>query len=73
MSQKEIGRFCDGWSREIDLIERLHREARSPKYAGSTRSYMLRDRNVSVLKERRAILEALKKAKARQADNLKTG
>jgi hypothetical protein len=45
--------------REIQLMERLHREARSPKYADSTRAYMLRDRDAAVLQERRALLQAL--------------
>jgi hypothetical protein len=44
---------------EIDLMERLHSEAGSPRYAASTRAYMLRDRELSALEERRAILKAL--------------
>lgn len=48
--------------REVQLMERLHAEARSPHYADSTRAYMLRDRDDATLQERRAILEALKKA-----------
>jgi hypothetical protein len=44
---------------EIALMERLHSEAKSPGYAASTRAYMLRDREISALEERRAILNAL--------------
>ncbi len=47
--------------REIRLTERLHKEAQSPGFADSTRSYMLRGRGTSDLQERRAILEALQK------------
>jgi hypothetical protein len=50
--------------REIQLIERLHREAASPRYAESTRSYMLQGHEAADLQERRAILHALKKGKA---------
>ena len=46
--------------REIKLTERLHKEAQSPGYTDSTRSYMLRDRGAFYLQERRAILAALK-------------
>jgi hypothetical protein len=44
---------------EIALMERLHSEAKSPRYAESTRAYMLRDRGMGALEERRAILKAL--------------
>jgi hypothetical protein len=44
--------------REIELMERLHCETDARGYDESTRSYMLRDRDSSVLQERRAILEA---------------
>jgi hypothetical protein len=54
--------------REIQLTERLHKEAQSPRYDESTRAYMLRDRGVLELKQRRAILEALKNAKAENHD-----
>src|SRR5438067_2415043 len=47
---------------EIELMERLHREAKTAKYADRTRAYMLRDRDTAALEERRAILEALKRA-----------
>lgn len=50
--------------REIRLIERLHRDAESPRYDERTRAYILRGLDASVLQERRAILQALKKAKA---------
>ncbi len=46
--------------REIQLMERLHRDAQSAEYSGGTRAYVLRDRDAAVLQERRAILEALK-------------
>jgi len=44
-------------TREIELIKRLHSEAKS--HAESTRAYMLQGRDTSVLQERRALLEAL--------------
>src|SRR5262245_43086771 len=49
--------------REIQLMERLHGEAKSPEYADSTRAYMLRDRDTDALMRRRTHLEGLKKAK----------
>jgi hypothetical protein len=52
-------------SREIQLMERLHAEARSPQYSDATRAYMLGGRGTPALEERRAILEALRKS-ARQ-------
>jgi len=47
--------------REIQLMERLHNEARSAHYSAKTRSYLLRNRDETDLQERRAILERLKK------------
>jgi hypothetical protein len=44
-------------TREIALIERLHREAAS--HGASTRAYMLQGREASDLQERHSILEAL--------------
>jgi hypothetical protein len=64
----EIGESIAHRRQEIDLIERLHEEAQAPGYADSTRAYMLRDRDTKALQERRAILEALKKAQVRQSD-----
>jgi hypothetical protein len=61
----KIGESIAHRKREIQLMERLHREAQSPKYAESTRAYMLRDRDVTVLQERRALLKTLEKATAR--------
>lgn len=49
--------------REIKLMERLHREARSPKYSEETRSYMLQDRDGFALNQRREILDSLEKTK----------
>ena len=46
--------------REIELMERLHKDAQSQRYAASTRAYMLRDRGLAELDERRTILNALK-------------
>ncbi len=46
-------------TREIKLMERLHREASSPKYTATTRDYMFQDRDVSALRQRREILHAL--------------
>jgi hypothetical protein len=50
---------------EIRLMEQLHREARSAKYAPSTRAYMLQGRDARALQERRAILAGLQKSKPR--------
>jgi hypothetical protein len=50
-------------TREIKLMERLHREALSPKCSASTRDYMLQDRDVSALRQRREILHALGQVK----------
>ena len=66
----EINKAIAHRKREIQLMERLHREARSPEYAESTRAYMLRDRDAGTLEERRAILEALKNQKALDNDSL---
>jgi chorismate mutase len=55
--------------REIELMERLHEEARSPRYAESTRAYMLRDRDAVILKQRRALVEALKSGTAQRNGN----
>jgi hypothetical protein len=46
--------------REIELMERLHKDARSQRYSDETRSYMLRGRGADALRSRRAILESLK-------------
>jgi hypothetical protein len=54
--------------REIQLMEHLHDEARSPKYDDTTRAYMLRDRDMDTLEDRRAILEALTNAKPPRRD-----
>jgi hypothetical protein len=64
----EIGESIAHRGQEIALMERLYTEAQSPKYADSTRDYMLRDRDMAALQERRAILEALKKVSDRQSD-----
>ena len=57
----EIGKSVMHRQREIELIERLHKEAQS--HDDSTRAYMLQDRDMAALHERRAILEALRKTK----------
>lgn len=46
--------------REIELMQQLHKEARTATRA--TAAYMLRDRNVSDLEDRVAILKALQRA-----------
>ena len=56
--------------REIELMERLHRDADSSGYTPSTRAYMLRGRDAGVLRERRVILEALRKANVESKDDL---
>jgi hypothetical protein len=62
----ELGGAITHREREIQLMERLHREAHLPRYKDSTRAYMLRDRDKSVLQQRRKILEALEKERARR-------
>lgn len=56
------GRIADAImhrQREIQLMERLHREADSPRYSEVTRAYMLRNRGEHALRTRRAILDSL--------------
>ncbi|HYV35792.1 MAG TPA: hypothetical protein VE988_08825 [Gemmataceae bacterium] len=60
----DIDKAISHRKREIQLMERLHVEACTKQYTENTRAYMLRDRDVDALEERRAILETLKKAKA---------
>ena len=61
----EIGKSIVHRRQEIELMERLHGEAQ--KHDDSTRAYMLRDRDTAILRQRRAILETLKKANGRQS------
>ena len=49
--------------REIELIERLHREARLPRYSESTRAYMLQGLDEAALQERREVLKSLMRRK----------
>jgi hypothetical protein len=60
----ELGAAIAHREREIRLTEKLHREAHAPGYADGTRAYMLQDRDETALQERRAIVEALRKAKS---------
>ena len=62
----DVGESVKHRRREIRLMERLHEEARSPRYDDRTRAYMLRGRDSAVLQERRAILESLKKQRSQQ-------
>jgi hypothetical protein len=55
--------------REVLLMERLHREAASGKYSQSAQAYMLRDRDVRALNERRAILQRLAKKNGRRVNH----
>ncbi|HEV2969658.1 MAG TPA: hypothetical protein VGY55_06685 [Pirellulales bacterium] len=57
-------------TREIELMKRLHVDARSPNYSDTTMAYMLRDRDSVALQERRAILETLERTNGRQIDAL---
>lgn len=57
----EIGRAIVHRRREIKLMERLHKEAQSPRYDDSTRTYMLRGRDITVLRARQAIVASLAK------------
>jgi hypothetical protein len=52
--------------REIELMQRLHRSADATKYTDATRAYMFLDRDTSDLENRRVILEALRKANAKE-------
>ena len=52
--------------KEIHFMERLHREAKSESYDDATRTYMLQDRDLSALQERRAILISLTKKPSAQ-------
>jgi hypothetical protein len=64
--EDEVGEAIAHREREIQLIERLHREAESPRYDERTRAYMLQNFDTTALQERRVILESLRKAKALQ-------
>ncbi len=64
--QGKIGEAIAHRRREIKLIERLHKEAQSPRYDESTRAYMLSERDATVLQARRTLVEALTKTKAHQ-------
>jgi hypothetical protein len=50
-------------TREIELIERLHELARSPRHDEETRAYMLQGRDTAALQVRRDILQSLKRQK----------
>jgi hypothetical protein len=63
----KVGESITHRRREIELMEHLHRSAESPQCAESTRAYMLRDRGITDLQQRRAILEALEKAQPEKA------
>jgi hypothetical protein len=66
----KIGESIAHRKREIQLMERLHKEAKSPTVAERTRAYMLRDRDTAALQERRALLVALEKAKAKPGEGV---
>jgi hypothetical protein len=65
--QGNIGEAIVHRKREIQLMNRLHREALSVKYSANTKAYMLQDRDDSALNRRRAILEELQKTLAEQS------
>jgi hypothetical protein len=67
----EIGNSFAHRRREIELTERLHREAQSPQYAESTRAYMLHRRDSKFLQERRLILDGLINALSTQNDAIR--
>ncbi|MDX1944779.1 MAG: hypothetical protein SFU86_05170 [Pirellulaceae bacterium] len=50
---------------EIELMQKLHAEARASRYSDQTREYLLQGRDLAALAERRAILAALESAKAK--------
>lgn len=56
-------------TREIELIERLRREAQLPRYDDNTRAYMLQDLDDEALQQRRDILQSLKEQKLAQNNN----
>lgn len=68
--QGEIVESIAHRKKEIALMERLHKEAHLPTCSASTRAYMLRDRDVAALKERRAILEELETRKRLQIEHV---
>jgi hypothetical protein len=55
--------------REMELMEKLHKEAQSSRYADATRAYMLHDRGMNALRVRRVILKTLRKTKAGLSSN----
>ena len=56
-------------TREIELIERLHVLARSPRHDERTRAYMLQNCGEEALQHRRDILQSLKDQKLRPTSN----
>lgn len=66
----DVGSAIAHRKREIRLMERLLKDAESHKYSNSTRAYLLRNRDVADLQERRAILETLRKHKTRQNNGM---
>jgi hypothetical protein len=64
--QGEIAQAILHRQQEIKLMQRLHRESRSPRYADGTKAYMLRGRDASALEERREILQKLLSANAHE-------
>lgn len=60
----EFGEAIAHRQREIQFMERLLQEAQSPRDTNGTKAYMLRDRGRAALRQRVAILDALKKKKA---------
>ncbi|MBI2805498.1 MAG: hypothetical protein HYX68_11020 [Planctomycetes bacterium] len=58
--QGKIGEAICHRKREISLMEKLHREALLPQYSEATRAFMLRDRDLIALKERKQIVRSLR-------------
>jgi hypothetical protein len=58
--------------REIELMERLHREARSPKDSETTRAYMFNGRGGTALNQRKALLDWLRNREQRPSPAIRS-
>ena len=66
----EYGEASKHRKREIQLIERLHREAQRPGIDARTKNYMLQGRDRVALEQRRSHLQELLKLHAGQSQRL---
>lgn len=65
----ELSKAIHSRTREIELIERLHEIARSPKVEESVRAYMLQGHEAADLQVRRKILQKMKSEKLGRVSN----